>query len=92
MFDSEMEAFFNQIDREVDKFLENVGKEAVELNKKNGNYRNRTGKLRRSNYYKVKDHTLEIGNSAEYASKVSSRGYDVIDSGIQYARERVDAL
>ena len=39
----EIDAFFAQGEREVDEFLDRLGKTAVELDKANGNYRNRTG-------------------------------------------------
>lgn len=41
---------------------------------------------------KVHDHTLTLGNKAEYASDVSSRGYDVIDSGIQYIKKEIEDM
>ena len=87
-----LDAFFAQGEREVDEFLDRLCKTSVELNKTNGNYRNRTGNLRRSNYSKVHDHTLTLGNKAEYASDVSSRGYDVIDSGIQYIKKEIEDM
>lgn len=91
-FDKECEDFFNRVDNEVDSFLDAVGAGAEDANRQNGNYRNRTGHLRSSNYHKVANHELTIGNSADYASNVSSRGYDVIDSGIQYARGEVEGM
>ena len=67
-----------------------IGEEAVEANKRDGNYHNRTGRLRNSNYYKVSEHSLQIGNDAPYASEVSNRGYNVIDSGIQLLKKKVE--
>lgn len=75
---------------EVDAYLDAIGVEAVEIAKVNGNYKNHTGRLRRSNYHRVRNHTLEFGNSAPYASKVSSRGYDVIDSAVSYLRKKAE--
>jgi hypothetical protein len=88
----EIDAFFEQGEKEIDDFLDKVGKEAVELNKTNGNYRNHTGHLRRSNYSEVHDHSLKLGNKASYASKVSSKGYDVIDSGVQYIKKIMESV
>ena len=88
----EIEAFFAQGEREVDAFLDRLGNEAVELNKANGNYRNRTYNLRRSNYHKVQDHTLMLGNKSDYASDVSARGYDVIDSGIHHIKRELENM
>ena len=45
----EIDAFFAQGEREVDECLGRLGKTAGELDKANGNYRNRRGNLRRSN-------------------------------------------
>lgn len=88
----EIEAFFTQGEKEVDDFLERIGNTAVELNKANGNYKNHTYNLRRSNYSKVHDHTLTLGNKADYASNVSARGYDVIDSGVQYIKKEIEDM
>ncbi len=66
----------------VRNVLEQVGQEAVEDARATGNYHNRTGHLRRSNYYKVTvtdDRAeLEIGNSASYAGDMESRGFEVV--------------
>lgn len=75
---------------EVDAELSRLGANAVGIAKKSGNYKNRTGRLRRSNYYKVENHTLEFGNSAPYASTVSSKGYDVIDTAVSYLRKELE--
>lgn len=91
-FDDEVEAFFKQGEKEVDEFLDKIGSEAEALNKENGNYRNRTYNLRKSNFHEVKDHTLTIGNKASYATDVSSRGYDVIDSGIHYVKKKLEQM
>ena len=88
----EFEAFFTQGEKEVDEFLNRIGNTAVELNKANGNYKNHTYNLRRSNYHKVHDHTLTLGNKAAYASDVSSKGYDVIDTGIQYIKKEIENM
>lgn len=87
---AEVEAFFSEGAREVQRRLSVLGKAAVELNKAEGDYRNRTGNLRRSNYYEATVDELTVGNKAEYASKVESRGYNVIDSGVKYLIEEVN--
>lgn len=90
--DDEIEAFFTETEREVDEFLDKIGTDAEELDKKNGNYRNHTFNLRGSNYHKVDNHILTLGNKAGYASDVSARGYDVIDSGISYLMKSVEGM
>lgn len=91
-YEEVIDAVFESCEREVDEFLEKLGSEAEGLNRKNGNYKNHTFNLRRSNYHEVKDHTLTIGNRADYATDVSSRGYDVIDSGIQYIKKEIEPM
>lgn len=88
--DAEIEDFFKQGEEEIDAYLSSIGEESVEANKRDGNYHNRTGRLRNSNYYKVSEHSLQIGNDAPYASEVSNRGYNVIDSGIQLLKKKVE--
>lgn len=90
--DNEIEAFFSDTEREVDEFLDKIGAEAEEMDKNNGNYRNHTFNLRRLNYHKVEDHVLTLGNKAIYASEVSARGYDVIDSGISHLIKSVEEM
>lgn len=82
-----MSNVFDELMSEIDAELERFGTNAVAIAKESGNYRDHTGRLRRSNYHKVRNHILEFGNAAPYASKVSSKGYDVVDSAISYLRK-----
>ena len=70
----------DEIKREIMAAQEAVGKECVAQAKAEGNYQDRTGNLRRSNYYENTEDGLVIGNSAEYASKVEAKGYEVIST------------
>lgn len=88
MYD-EIERFFTDARREVREYLEDLGERAVAANVAEGDYHNVTGNLRRSNYYKADEDGLELGNSAEYASEVESRGYNVIDSGVKLIMEEI---
>lgn len=81
-----MDDLWNEVDAELDR----IGANAVAIAKESGNYKDHTGRLRRSNYHKVANHTLEFGNSAPYASKVSSKGYDVIDTALSYLRKETE--
>ena len=87
--DREIEKFFDDARREVRDYLSELGQRAVDANIAEGDYQNRTGNLRRSNYYKADENGLEIGNSADYASLVESRGYNVIDSGVKLIMEEL---
>ena len=83
----EIEEFFAGVRREVRDYFDDLGQRAEDLNKAEGDYRNRTGRLRRSNYHIATEDGLTVGNSAPYASEVESRGYNVIDSGVKLIME-----
>ena len=79
-----------EINQEVHEWLDRIGSGAEEVARNMGNYHNRTGNLRRSIYHKVNGTSLEFGASAPYASKVSSMGYDVIDSGVELIKKELE--
>ena len=87
--DNEIERFFAEGRSEVKAFFEDLGQRAVEANISEGDYQNRTGNLRRSNYYEATEDELVLGNSADYASEVESRGFNVIDSGVKIIMEEL---
>ena len=89
--DTEIEQFIQEGVREVMEEMDRVGQEAVRINVENGDYRNRTGNLRRSNYYEVDQTGLTIGNSADYAGDVEARGYMVCSEGALYAERELNA-
>ena len=88
--DAEIEQFFQEGIQQVKDRMAEVGEIAVEYNKTHGNYKNRTGNLRRSNYFKVDDDYLTIGNSADYASNVEARGYMVCSDGALLAEQMLN--
>lgn len=84
-----------QIYSEVEASMVEAGEAATEYNRKNGDYQNITGNLRRSNYYEIvkekgKLTTLVIGNSADYASFVESRGRMVATGGALLAEKMLN--
>lgn len=87
--ENEIEKFFADAKREVKDYLEDLGQRAEEANIREGDYQNRTGNLRRSNYHEVDEDGLTLGNSAGYASEVESKGYNVIDSGVKLIMEEL---
>lgn len=87
--DREIEQFFADAKREVKDYLEDLGQRAEEANVREGDYQNRTGNLRRSNYHEADEDGLTLGNSAGYASEVESKGYNVIDSGVKLIMEEL---
>ena len=87
--DVEIERFFAEGRRDVRQFLDKLGSNAVNANIAEGDYKDRTGNLRRSNYYEATEDGLVLGNSAYYASEVESKGYNVIDSGTKLIMEEI---
>lgn len=87
--DNEIERFFTESRQEVKDYLTDLGQRAMEANIAEGDYQNRTGHLRRSNYFNADEDGMELGNSASYASEVESRGYNVIDSGVRLIMEEL---
>lgn len=73
---------------EVRDKMVRAGQRFVETARKEGDYQDRTGNLRASNYYRIHGDTLEVGNSAPYASNVEQRGYKVCsDAFLEIRRE-----
>lgn len=83
----EIQEFIDQIYDEVNLKMHIAGQAAVAHNIIHGDYRDRTGNLRRSNYYKVDDDGLTVGNSADYADNVESKGYMVCSEGALLAEK-----
>lgn len=86
---SDVSAFFEQGEWEIEKKMIDVGADSVEYAKEHGNYRDVTGKLRNSNDYDVDREGLTLMNKCEYASDVEARGYDVLGSASLYAEKRL---
>ena len=87
--ENEIEKFFADAKREVKDYLEDLGQRAEEANIREGDYQNRSGNLRRSNYHEADEDGLTLGNRADYASEVESKGYNVIDSGVKLIMEEL---
>lgn len=86
---SEIDAFLAKGEREAVDMLKGVAEEARRLNVEEGDYRDFTGRLRRSNYGTADRNGIRVGNTAPYASEVESRGRNVIDSGKRYVIEKL---
>lgn len=92
---SDVDKVFETLKKEVREAMTEVGKDAVEYAKQNGNYQNRTGTLRKSNRFEVSDTTLTLINDAaspkgyNYASNVESKGYDVLSGAALYAENEL---
>ncbi len=87
--DREIEKFFADGRREVREYLDDLGQRAEDANVAEGDYKDHTYHLRRSNYHEATEDELILGNRAEYASEVESKGYNVIDSGVKLIMEEL---
>lgn len=92
---SDVDQFLANEEWEVQKKMIDVGDEAINYAKQNGNYQDLTGHLRASNDYDVDETGLTLKNEAEspkghnYASNVESKGFDVLSSAALYAEKRL---
>ena len=77
----DVERFLEEGYNEVQEAMKQAGEAAVEYNRENGDYHDRTGHLRASNYYEVDEDKLIVGNSASYAEDVEAKGYMVCSGG-----------
>lgn len=85
---SDVDAVFDEFKREVKSAMTEVGEEAVQYAKDNGDYQDRTGTLRKSNEYEVDETGLTLKNETEYASYVEAKGFEVL-SGAALEAERL---
>jgi len=87
---------FSEIEREIEAYEENVlkqmekrAKEAIEVAKETGTYRDVTGRLRASNDYVVDDDGVTLVNTAPYAKDVEARGEVVLSSAVLYLEKKL---
>ncbi|MBO7617346.1 MAG: HK97 gp10 family phage protein [Bacteroidales bacterium] len=87
---SAIDKALKEFEDERKETLERVGQQAVAYAVENGEYHDVTGRLRRSNGYKVTDKGLTIYNTAPYAEEVQNRGLDVIGGAALFARYELE--
>ena len=85
---SDVDNAFGDFEKEIRQEMEEAGKAAVAYAVENGDYTDKTGKLRASNSYEVEPDGLILKNDAEYASYVEAKGFDVL-SGAALEAERI---
>lgn len=85
---SDVDAAFDEFYEEVKGAMIEVGEEAVQYAKDNGDYQDITGTLRKSNEYEVDETGLTMKNETEYASFVEAKGFEVL-SGAALEAERL---
>lgn len=89
---SDVDQFFNDGEWEVEKAMIDVGDEAVKDAKANHTYQNRTGNLEASNGYDVDKDGLTLENTADYASYVEAKGFDVLSGAALRAEKKLKEI
>ena len=89
---SDVDKFFDDGEWEVEKAMIDVGDEAVKDAKANHTYKNRTGNLEASNDFDVDKDGLTLENSAEYASYVEAKGFDVLSGSALRAEKKLKEM
>lgn len=86
---SDVDQFFNDGEWEVEKAMIDVGDDSVKDAKANHTYQNRTGNLEASNGYDVDKDGLTLENTADYASYVGAKGFDVLSGPALRAEKKL---
>lgn len=92
---SDVGQFFDEGKWEVEKEMIDVGDASVKYAEDNGNYQDHTLTLRTSNKYDVDETGLTLYNDAtspngyQYASKVESKGFEVLSGAALYAEREL---
>lgn len=89
---SDVDQFFDDGEWEVEKAMIDVGDEAVKDAKANHTYQNRTGNLEKSNIYDVDKDGLTLDNTADYASYVEAKGFDVLSDPALRAEKKLKEM
>lgn len=86
---SDVKRFLSKEEWEVQKKMIDVGDEAVKNAEEIGNYQDHTLTLRTSNEFDVDETGLTLRNTAEYASFVESKGFEVLSGSALLAEKRL---
>lgn len=89
---SDVDKFFDDGEWEVEKAMIDVGDEAVKDAKANHTYKTRTGNLEASNDFDVDKDGLTLENSADYASYVEAKGFDVLSGAALRAEKKLKEI
>lgn len=89
---SDVDKFFDDGKWEVEKAMIDVGDAAVKDAKINHTYQNRTGNLEASNKYDVDEDGLTLKNTADYASYVEAKGFEVLSGSALRAEKKLKEL
>ena len=89
---SDVDKFFDDGEWEVEKAMIDVGDDAVKDAKANHTYKNRSGNLEASNDFDVDKDGLTLENSADYASYVEAKGFDVLSGPALRAEKKLKEI
>ena len=86
---SDVDQFLKDGEWEVEKKMIDVGDESVKYAEEHGTYQDHTLNLRTSNKFDVDKDGLTLENTAEYASYVEAKGFDVLSSAALQAEKKL---
>lgn len=89
---SDVDKFFEDGELDVESAMANVGEEAVADTKANHTYKNRTENLESSNEYETDKDGLTLKNTADYASYVEAKGFDVLSGPALRAEKKLKEM
>ena len=89
---SDVDQFFKDGELEVEKSVTSVGDTAVKDAKENHTYQNRSGNLEKSNIYDVDKDGLTLENTADYASYVEAKGFEVLSGAALRAEKKLKEI
>lgn len=89
---SDVDQFFDDVEWEVEKGMIDVGDAAVKDAKENHTYQNRSGNLEKSNIYDVDKDGLTLENTADYASYVEAKGFEVLSGAALRAEKKLKEM
>ena len=86
---SDVEKYFEDGKWEVQKAMIDVGDAAVKDAEENGTFQDHTLNLRTSNEFDVDEDGLTLQNTAEYASYVEAKGFEVLSGAALRAEKKL---
>ncbi|WP_455072259.1 hypothetical protein [Prevotella melaninogenica] len=89
---SDVDQFFDDVEWEVEKGMIDVGDAAVKDAKENHTYQNRSRNLEKSNIYDVDKDGLTLENTADYASYVEAKGFEVLSGAALRAEKKLKEM
>ena len=89
---SDVDQFFKDGELEVEMSMVDIGDTAVKDAKENHTYQNRTGNLEASNKCDVDKDGLTLDNTADYASYVEAKGFDVLSGAALRAEKKLKEI